>query len=285
MDILDYLSRATLDIIGLAGFDFAFESLADETNELALSIKHVMESPRGPPIFPMLKARFPILRPFLNFDQTSKRLNDTSRRLHETGRILVAEKKKEILGESLGKGNAASKDLLDLMMRSNMENGEGKGMTDDEILNQIPTLLIAGTSFSPAILRSHASLGHETTSTSIAWALFSLSTNPEIQTRLREELLTVDTDSPSMEQLNALPYLDAVVREALRHHAVVNAPIRVATQDDIIPVSRPYKDRYGVERDCIRSVLMIHVIPESVTCVQNLQRRWNCRAYCRDQQL
>jgi hypothetical protein len=45
----------------------------------------------------------------------------------------------------------------------------------------------------------------------------------EIQTRLRNELLTVDNENPSMDDLNALPYLDCVVRETMRAHAPVVA--------------------------------------------------------------
>jgi hypothetical protein len=42
-----------------------------------------------------------------------------------------------------------------------------------------------------------------------------LTKNKDIQVKLREELTTVPTDNPSMDELNAPPYLDAVVRETL----------------------------------------------------------------------
>jgi cytochrome P450 len=66
-----------------------------------------------------------------------------------------------------------------------------------------------------------------------------------MQTKLRQELQSVNTDTPTMEELNALPYLDAVVRETLRVHAVVGSTIRIAIKDDVIPVSTPYKDAQG----------------------------------------
>ena len=69
--------------------------------------------------------------------------------------------------------------------------------------------------------------------------------NVEAQTKLRNELLAVGTDDPSMDELNALPYLDAVVRETLRIHAPVRATVRVATQDDILPLGEPIKDKNG----------------------------------------
>lgn len=92
--------------------------------------------------------------------------------------------------------------------------------------------------------------GHETSATSLTWLLYDLSLPKyqHIQTKLREELLSVTSECPTTEELNNLPYLDAVVRENLRYHSVVDATVRVATKDDVIPLSTPYKDRNGVER-------------------------------------
>lgn len=55
-----------------------------------------------------------------------------------------------------------------------------------------------------------------------------------------------------MDELNALPYLDAVVRETLRIHAPVPATSRVAVQDDILPLSTPVQDKSGKMLDSIR---------------------------------
>lgn len=92
--------------------------------------------------------------------------------------------------------------------------------------------------------------GHETTATSMDWLLYDLAKpeNQHIQSRLRDELLSVPTDSPTLEELNALPYLDAVLRETLRKNAVVEQTERVALKDCVIPLLHPYVDRYGVER-------------------------------------
>lgn len=96
--------------------------------------------------------------------------------------------------------------------------------------------------------------GHETTSTETMWCLFALAQRPHIQDKLREELLAVPTDSPSMDDLMALPYLENVIRETLRVHAAVHSTIRIAGKDDVIPVAEPYKDIYGNEHTSIRLV-------------------------------
>jgi hypothetical protein len=82
-------------------------------------------------------------------------------------------------------------------------------------------------------------------STATTWALFALTQAPEVQTKLREELLQVSTDNPSMDDLSALPYLDTVVRETLRVHSPVPSTIRVAMEDDVIPLNTPFVDKNG----------------------------------------
>lgn len=50
----------------------------------------------------------------------------------------------------------------------------------------------------------------------ITWALYALSKSPQVQSKLLEELLACPHDSPSLDELNALTYLDYVVKETLR---------------------------------------------------------------------
>jgi cytochrome P450 len=102
--------------------------------------------------------------------------------------------------------------------------------------------------FSPAELTHNAEVptflvaGHETTSTLVTWALFALALAPTAQTKLRTELRAHPLDARVMD---GLPYLDAVVREVLRLHAPVSSTHRIATEDDVIPLAEPMRDRRG----------------------------------------
>ena len=89
-------------------------------------------------------------------------------------------------------------------------------------------------------------------STAVAWTLFALCCHPAVQAQLRAELRTCTTDTPTMEQLNTLPYLEAVVREALRLYAPVNSTHRIAMHDAEIPLQKPFKDKHGVLQSTVR---------------------------------
>lgn len=107
---------------------------------------------------------------------------------------------------------------------------------DSLLLTEVPTFFVAG---------------HETTATTLTWMLFALTRAPHVQKKLRNELLDVPTSTPSFDELNALPYLDAVVRETLRLHSPVTTTSRISTQDDILPLSKPITDRKGIVHDSI----------------------------------
>ena len=89
-------------------------------------------------------------------------------------------------------------------------------------------------------------------SISVSWVLFALSQNKDAQTKLREEISSISTDNPTMDDLNGLPYMDAVVRETLRLYPALGAILREAGKDDCIPLSKPFKDTKGIEQNVIR---------------------------------
>ena len=88
-------------------------------------------------------------------------------------------------------------------------------------LAEVPTFLVAG---------------HETTATAMTWALYALCLNLAVQTKLREELYTLNTDAPSMDEIKTLTYLDWFIRETMRMYAPVPSTVRVAMRDDVLPM-------------------------------------------------
>lgn len=77
--------------------------------------------------------------------------------------------------------------------------------------------------------------GHESTAITLSWALFELARRPQIQQRLRSEILSqvgslVD-HAPSREEVNSLTYLRCFVMEVLRYYPVFPSMMREATKD------------------------------------------------------
>ena len=70
----------------------------------------------------------------------------------------------------------------------------------------------------------------------MSWTLFGLCQNLEAQGRLREELLALHTDDPTVDELKSLPYLDMVVRESLRLYSPVFVARRQAIKDTVLPM-------------------------------------------------
>lgn len=98
--------------------------------------------------------------------------------------------------------HAAGEDILSLMMAARDEAGQP--MTDEELYDELLTLLFAG---------------HETTVSALAWALFWINRLPEVQDKLLKELNTLALDAEPSE-IAKLPYLTAVCQETLRIYPI-----------------------------------------------------------------
>ncbi|KIM28541.1 hypothetical protein M408DRAFT_23593 [Serendipita vermifera MAFF 305830] len=248
VDMAEWLSRTTLDIIGLAGFNYDFSTLRQgkEGSELSASF-HRFNSETQSPIVMLLKGFIPPLRIF-EFDAAAREARTLRKIMRDIGLQLIEDKQKEVISEKASGGGTVlekkghDRDLLSLMIKSNMSTTTppDQRLSVSQILNQIPTFLLAG---------------HETTSNSTAWCLYALAQRPEMQSRLRAELLDAfpdDNVEVTIESLSALPYLEAVVRETMRYHAPVELSSRVAEGDDLIPLDREFIGRDGKARKHIQ---------------------------------
>jgi hypothetical protein len=66
LDVCDWTNRAALDVIGLAGFGYAFDSLADRCEEVCTAFREMLQAAEKPPGFKELFALwFPIIEAIL----------------------------------------------------------------------------------------------------------------------------------------------------------------------------------------------------------------------------
>ena len=93
-------------------------------------------------------------------------------------------------------------DVLSLLLQARHE--DGSAMSDQELRDELMTLLVAG---------------HETSATALAWALEALARHPAVLSRLRDEIDAGDD-----------VYLDAVIKEILRLRPVIALVLRRLTE-------------------------------------------------------
>jgi len=120
-------------------------------------------------------------------------------------RMLVrSEEVEQELAALLGRKRAALKDSetqdgLSALIQAQDE--DGTRLTENEIMGQIGTFYIAG---------------HETTASTLTWALLLLAQHPDVYTQLVEELSPLKGSAPSAEQGDQFLLLDKVIKETMR---------------------------------------------------------------------
>ena len=101
------------------------------------------------------------------------------------------------------KPDKGSTDILSLMLAVRDELGQA--MSDEELRDELLTILFAG---------------HETTATTLAWALYQIHQHSDVREKLLQELDSLGENSSPM-KIAQLPYLTAVCQETLRMYPVI----------------------------------------------------------------
>jgi cytochrome P450 len=97
---------------------------------------------------------------------------------------------------------AAPDDLLALLLSARDEEGDGRGMSAQQLRDEVLTLLLAG---------------HETTAALLTWTWYLLAQHPAVEARLHAELDTVLAGRlPTAAELPQLRYTRMVLAEVLR---------------------------------------------------------------------
>lgn len=215
IDVGNWSSRATLDIIGLSGMGQDFDSLHDPTNKLSKTYQDVFNpGPTGRLLqlaglfipFWLLR-RLPLKR--------NHEINGAAEYIKQVCRDMITKKQAALKHNPEEKENGT--DILSIALSSG-------GFAPEDLVNQMMTFLVAG---------------HETTATAMIWALYTLCKNPSIQTKLRQEIRSKipspNSGTPiTASDIDDCHYLQACVSEILRLWAPVALTLRIAAKDTSI---------------------------------------------------
>ncbi|KAG1818536.1 cytochrome P450 [Suillus subaureus] len=234
IEVQNWMNYISLDTIGIAGFSHDFGSLDGKrasVTEVFDTFGNNQKASAGNQVLLLLASAFPIITKI-----PTKRIDLIKKLSAAMGEIsddlLIRSRREKDVNTS---GRDEEKSIIGLLIKSEGQDAE-LHMSKEEVVAQMKVLLLAG---------------YETTSISLTWALIELSRHLDVQTSLREELLAFGAD-PTYDHLKAnFPYLDAVVHETLRLHPPVGEFTRVATQDDVIPLSEPVRTISGEMTDNI----------------------------------
>jgi cytochrome P450 / NADPH-cytochrome P450 reductase len=208
VDVTADTTRLTLDTIALCGFGYRFNSFYRDTQHPFVSSMMIMLQES------QIRARqLPV--------QTRMRRRAT-RQLQEAYRYMEDEVFK-IIEERRRSGDAEDhRDLLSCML-TGVDKRTGEKLSDDNMVAQCITFLVAG---------------HETTSGLLSFAISYLIKNPEIVASAQEEVdrvLGTDTSVlPTFQQIQGLTYVTQILNETLRLWPTAAAFTRYPYEDAMV---------------------------------------------------
>ncbi|KAG0240450.1 hypothetical protein BGW41_006971 [Actinomortierella wolfii] len=222
VDLETWFYCLTLDSIGHFAMGKGFDAIASPIGRDFDNYKTILESFQVTPLS---------MLPFSDWIPTkaNRKVWRAVREFNTMVDKLIQERKQILMDEIASHGgqfseepDAASqkKDMLTMLL---VDQLQGSGVDDLQMRHDVFTAIFAG---------------HETTSAALSWTFYQLARYPDIQTRLRNEVRQMFEEcdgTPSFDQLNNLPYLNAVVKESLRLWSPIPLNLRVSVHDDWLP--------------------------------------------------
>ncbi|TFK22475.1 cytochrome P450 [Coprinopsis marcescibilis] len=229
IDVQNWIAKTALDNLGIAGFGHSFGSLDGNEPEVVGVFDNFRPPSEVGAVSKIMFLLAPLIPALLSIPTDGvKLLASTKAAMKPIAEGLIQSAKRQI---SQAQDTELSKSIIGLLIKAECAESGTFGAKSEEVILAQRTILFAG---------------YETTTYSLSWAFIELSRNLEVQQRLRKELMELGTD-PTYEQLMyGLPYLNAVVQESLRLHVPVPNIVRVAHEDDMIPLSAPITTTAGM---------------------------------------
>ncbi|RDW89799.1 bifunctional cytochrome P450/NADPH--P450 reductase [Aspergillus mulundensis] len=209
--VTDDFTRLTLDTLALCSMGYRFNSyyspeLHPFVEAMGDFLTEAGEKPRRPPL------------PAMFFRGRDEKFANDIAVLRDTAQGVLQARKE-------GKSHDRN-DLLAAMLRG-VDSQTGKKMTDESIMDNLITFLIAG---------------HETTSGLLSFVFYQLLTHPKTYRKAQQEVdEVVGQGVIEVSHLSKLPYINAVLRETLRLNATIPLFTVEAFEDTLLAGKFPVK--------------------------------------------
>ncbi|KAI1178408.1 cytochrome P450 3A5 [Nemania sp. FL0916] len=220
LEVIDAISKSTLDTIGVTILGIELDTLSSMYplgfQELFGRLLH--QGPLGQ-VISIINSFIPI-RKFVPLE-ANKRFMSADKDLRKMLREIIEKRKTDLRDGTFKRDVGESRDLLTYMLEESelqhQETGQEPWTVED----------VTGH------LHNFVAAGHETAASTLGWALHVLSTDHEIQDRLRAEIqaLLGNNPKPTYEEISGLPYLSNFVREVLRLRTPALMSFRQAVRD------------------------------------------------------
>lgn len=213
VDVSADTTRMTFETIGRCAAGYSFGTFASERTHPF--VEHMVATLRGSDKLGVLRETY---LPKFIADRYERKLRRHAGYLHEVADRIIARRRDDGLGRH--------DDLLEIMLAPAADGGPQ--LDEANIRYQLINFLVAG---------------HETTSGAISFALYFLSTHPEVFARARAEVDEVwgDVERPSFEQIAKLRYVRRVLDESLRLQPTVPGYFRAAREDTVLAGRYPIR--------------------------------------------
>jgi len=193
VDIRQHLMRYTVDTTVNLAFGHPLNSLQHTGDKLQENIDK---------IFPMISRRIQAPFPYWRYVKFAddKALDKAVEYVNKRSLELISETKEKMQQDPSRYQTPSN--LLEAMIAA--KDDDDSTFSEEELFGNIIIILLAG---------------EDTTANTLAWMIFYLIENPNIQEKLRQEILNVESqhsDKTEFEILSELHYVEAAIRETLR---------------------------------------------------------------------
>ncbi|KAF8339855.1 cytochrome P450 [Cantharellus anzutake] len=225
LNIIDWNTRATLDIIGRVAFNYDFRlGESDAAKRICRAWTHqvMLGTTLGGFVAPLVLRALPFILS-LPFGYT-KAQGDVKLCVQEIGKDMVKKRIADL-------GDSTVDDVLfgSIVVACRGKDGQ---VSIDRVLDHITTFILAG---------------HETTALTLSHTIYALAQHPAVQNELRAELESFGHE-PTFDDFHdnkQLKMLDAVMKEGMRLFPPAPLGDQIAMEDDIIPLGRPVRTKDG----------------------------------------